>query len=232
MPTEPRSRWVAPGGAGSGKGAAVRRLATTRTWRALPLGRILSTSDPPTLEAELSDVAGSDAVGRDVAGRGEPRRGLPARILGAALLRADVYEEVEADTGATVQAGIVVLLVSLIAGIPDYPLGWLAMGAVAVTSLLHWLLWAGIAYLIGDRLLGGTATWGELLRTLGFARAPGILLVLDPVVGGVGLIVHLWLLVAGVVAIRQALNFGIWRALLTAVLGIVPYWLVLALVLH
>ena len=170
----------------------------------------------------MSDAAASDGAAR----------GLPARMLGAAILRADVYEEVEADTGATVQAGMVVLLVSLIAGIPDHALGWLAMGAAAVTSLLHWLLWAGITYLIGDRLLGGTATWGELLRTLGFARTPGILLILDPLVGGVGLIVHLWLLVAGVVAIRQALDFGIWRALLTAVLGIVPYWLVLALVLH
>lgn len=170
----------------------------------------------------MSDAAASDGAAR----------GLPARMFGAAILRADVYEEVEADTDATVQAGMVVLLVSLIAGIPDYSLGWLAMGVAVVASLLHWLLWAGITYLIGDRLLGGTATWGELLRTLGFARAPGVLLLLDPVVGGVGLIVQLWMLVAGVVAIRQALDFGFWRALLTAVLGIIPYWLVLALVLH
>lgn len=168
----------------------------------------------------------------EAAGSGTAARGLLARIFGAAVLRADVYEEVAADRDATIQAGVVVLLVSLIAGIPDYALGWLAMGAAAVTSLLHWLLWAGITYLIGDRLLGGTATWGELLRTLGFARAPGVLLLLDPVVGGVGLIVQLWMLVAGVVAIRQTLGFGFWRALLTAVLGIIPFWLVLALVLH
>lgn len=170
----------------------------------------------------MSDEAASDGAAR----------GLPARMLGAALLRAEVYEEVEADPGATVQAAVVVVLVSLIAGMPDYALGWLAMGAAVATSLLHWLVWAGIALLIGDRLLGGTATWGELLRTLGFARAPGVLLLLDPVVGGVGLIVQLWMLVAGVVAIRQALDFGIWRALLTAVIGIIPYWLALALVLH
>lgn len=170
----------------------------------------------------MSDEAASDRAAR----------GLSARMLGAALLRAEVYEEVEADPGATVQAAVVVVLVSLIAGMPDYALGWLAMGAAVATSLLHWLVWAGIALLIGDRLLGGTATWGELLRTLGFARAPGVLLLLDPVVGGVGLIVQLWMLAAGVVAIRQALDFGIWRALLTAVIGIIPYWLALALVLH
>ena len=58
------------------------------------------------------------------------------------------------------------------------------------------------------------------------------MLLLDPVVGGVGFVAQLWMLAAGVVAIRQALDFGIVRALLTALLGIVPYWIVLALVLH
>lgn len=170
----------------------------------------------------MSDGAGSDAADR----------GLLARVLGAVILRADVYEEVAADPGATIQAGMVVLLVSLIAGIPDYALGWLALGAAAGTSLLHWLLWAGIAYLIGNRVLGAAATWVQLLRALGFARAPGLLLLLDPLVGGVGLAVQIWMLAAGVAAIRQALDSGTWRALLTALIGIVPYWLVLALVLH
>lgn len=170
----------------------------------------------------MTDEAASDGAAR----------GLLARMFGAATLRADVYDEVGADPGATIQAAMVVLLVSLVAGIPDYALGWVAMVAAAVTSLLHWLLWAGIGYLIGGKLLGGTATWGALLRTLGFARAPGVLLLLDPVVGGVGLIVQLWMLAAGVVAIRQALDLGMWGSLLTAVLGIIPYWLVLALVLH
>lgn len=178
-------------------------------------------------EASLSDVAGSDAAGSDVA-----ERGLPARMFGAAMLRADVYEEVERDRDATLQAGLIVLVVSLVAAFPDSGLGWLAMGAAAVTSLLQWLLWAGVTYLIGDKLLGGTATWGELLRALGFARVPGLLLLLDPVVGGIGFVAHLWMLAAGVVAIRQALDFGTLRALLTALLGVVPYWVVLALVLH
>ncbi len=88
--------------------------------------------------------------------------------------------------------------------------------------MLGWLLWAGITYLIGDKLLGGTATWGELLRTLGDAQSPGVLLVIGfvPFFGAiVALIVPFWLLVTGIVAIRQALDFSTGKAVLTAVLG-------------
>ena len=159
-------------------------------------------------------------------------RGLLARMFGAALLRAEVYEEVEADTGATAQAAGVVLAVSLVTAVLDYELGWLAVASAGVTSVLAWLLLAGITWLIGTRVFGGTASWGELLRTLGFARTPGLLIVLAPVVGGIGFLVQAWVLVAGVVAIRQALDFGTVKAVLTALVGVLPYWLVLALVLH
>ncbi len=168
----------------------------------------------------------------DQAEGGTPERGLPARMWGAAILRAEVYEEVGRDRGANVQAGFVVLLASLVAAVPDYGLGWDAMAWAAAASLAQWLLWTGITYLIGDKLMGGDAAWGALLRTLGFARTPGLLLGLDPVVGGIGFAVQIWTLAAGVVAIRRALGFGTVRALVTALLGIVPYWVILALVLH
>jgi hypothetical protein len=94
--------------------------------------------------------------------------------------------------------------------------------------LLGWLVWSGITYLIGDKLLGGTATWGELLRTIGFAQAPQVLVVLAviPLVGGlVRAAVVIWVLVAGVIAIRQALDFSTGKALATALLG----WLAIAI---
>jgi hypothetical protein len=37
--------------------------------------------------------------------------------------------------------------------------------------VLGWLLWSAVTYLIGGKLLGGTATWGELLRTIRFAQS-------------------------------------------------------------
>ena len=91
-----------------------------------------------------------------------------------------------------------------------------------VSALAGWLIWAGVTYLIGAKLLGGTATWGELVRTLGFAQAPGVLSVLGiiPVVGGVvRFAVTIWILIAGVIAIRQALDVSTEKAVLTAVLA-------------
>ena len=82
--------------------------------------------------------------------------------------------------------------------------------------------------MIGDWLLGGTSTWGELLRTLGFAHAPGLLFVVGivPFVGWVAKpIIGIWMLAAGVVAVRQALDFSTGKALGTVLLG----WLIAGL---
>ena len=159
-------------------------------------------------------------------------RGLLARMFGAAVLRGDVYDEVAADRKATVQAALVVVVASLAASTQDYGLGWVAMAWVAAVSVLQWLFWVLITYGVGCELLGGKATLAALLRTLGFARAPGILMVLGPVVGGIHFAAHVWTFLAGVVAIRQACGFGTLRALVTAVCGIVPYWILVFLVLN
>jgi hypothetical protein len=161
------------------------------------------------------------------------RRSFTDRLIGAARLEIDVYEEVEHDTDATVQAGGVVALVAAASAIGGLAHGAAGMISAIVVSIAGWLLWAGITYLIGDKLLGGTATWGELLRTLGFAQAPGILLMLAivPALSWVVLpIVGVWMLFTGVVAIRQALDFGTGRAIATALLGLIPYTVLRALI--
>lgn len=159
-------------------------------------------------------------------------RGLPARIFGAAVLKVAVYDEVAADRRATIQAVLVVLLASLAASTQDYGLGWVAMAWVAAVSVLQWLFWALITYDVGCGLLGGKATLASLLRTLGFARVPGILMVMGPVVGGVHFLAHAWTFLAGVVAIRQACGFGTLRAVIAALCGMVPYWMLVFLVLN
>ncbi len=164
---------------------------------------------------------------RDAAGRG-----LLARVVGAAALRSAVYGEVADDRKAFAQALLVVVLASLAAGTQDYGLGWGAMAWVAAVSVLQWLFWVLISYEVGCHLLGGEATMGALLRTLGFARVPGILMVMGPVVGGIHFLAHAWTFVAGTVAIREACGFGTIRAAITALCGIVPYWVIGLLVLH
>jgi hypothetical protein len=161
------------------------------------------------------------------------RRPFTDRFIGAARLEIDVYEEVEHDADATLQAGGVVAMVAAASAIGGLPQGAQGVIAAVVVSIVGWLLWAGVTYLIGDKLLGGTATWGELLRTLGFAQAPGILLMLTAV-PGLGLLVlpfvGIWMLFTGVVAIRQALDFGTGRAIATALLGLIPYAILRALI--
>lgn len=144
------------------------------------------------------------------------------RMIGAAKLEAATYEEVEHDASATGQAAIVVLIAAVATAIGTIGHdGGSPIGAL-IGALVGWLVWAGITYLIGDKVLGGTASWGELLRTLGFAQAPGVLNVLGilPLLGGlIRFVVAVWILIAGVIAIRQALDFSTGKAVLTVVLG-------------
>ncbi|MFC1662150.1 YIP1 family protein [Gemmatimonadota bacterium] len=151
---------------------------------------------------------------------------LVGRMIGAASLSVDTFEEVEADETATGQAAVVVAMVAVAAAIGTSGQGFGAALLSPLAALLGWVVWAGVTFFIGTKLFGGTATWGELLRTLGFASAPGILLLVAalPLVGFfVNLLVPLWMLVAGIIAIRQALDFTTGKAILTAVVG----WLAL-----
>ena len=138
------------------------------------------------------------------------------RMVGAAKLNVGVYEEVEADTGATGQAVGVVLLSSLAGGIGSVGLGAGGFGGVVaggIGALIGWVSWAFVTYLIGTRLLPEPQTRadvGELMRTLGFAQSPGLVRILGviPVLGPLVLIVvSIWMLVAMVIAVRQALDY-------------------------
>lgn len=143
------------------------------------------------------------------------------RAKGAALLDVPTYEEVEADVTATGQAAGVVVLAAIASAIGGSASGAEGMIGGLIGALLGWLLWAGITYLVGAKIFGGTASWGELLRTLGFAQAPKILLVFAgfPMGGLLRWGIGIWVLVAGVIAIRQALDFDTGKALLTALVG-------------
>jgi hypothetical protein len=143
-------------------------------------------------------------------------------MQGAATLSTATYEEVEHDATATTQAAAVVAMTAAARAIGASGGGVSSIVSVAVAALCGWLVWAGITWLVGDKLFGGTATWGELLRTLGFAQSPNVLAVFAviPLLGWlVDGVLFVWVLVAGIVAIRQALDFDTARAILTAVIG-------------
>jgi hypothetical protein len=145
------------------------------------------------------------------------------RMKGAAMLDVDTFEEVEHDLTATGQAGMVVFLGAIASGIGASDTSLYQAFLQSGWTVIGWGIWAGITYLIGANLFGGTADWGELLRTLGFAHAPYLLLVLGavPLVPDnlLTAVVGIWVLIAGVVAVRQALDFSTGKALATVGLG-------------
>lgn len=152
------------------------------------------------------------------------------RMIGAAKLDVATYEEVEHDQSATGQAAGVVAMVAVAQAIAGAGGGFgLALLSV-FSAFVGWGLWAAVTYLIGDKMLGGTATWGELLRTLGFAQTPGLLVVLAvlPLGGIIRFAVGIWVLVAGFIGLRQALDLGNVKTLITAVLGWLAFVLVIA----
>lgn len=157
------------------------------------------------------------------------------RVIGAIRLDAATYEEVEHDSGATIQAGVLVALASLTTSVSWYfgmwEAGWILRGAAQ--ALLAWLIGALALWQIGTRILPGKKTeadLGQLLRTVGFAQSPGLfgLLVVIPIAGlFVPYLVALWVIAATFVAVRQALDYDdTFRAILVCLLA----WVVSAIV--
>ena len=157
------------------------------------------------------------------------------RMVRAAKLDPQLYEEVEADKAALGQAMGVVVLASVAGGVGGGGLGGLSGFFIGtVGSLIGWFIWAGLTYLIGTRLLPEPETkadLGELLRTIGFSSSPGLVRVLGLIPGITGivfLISGIWMLVAMIIAVRQALDY---RSTLRAVGVCVIGWIVQVVVL-
>jgi hypothetical protein len=153
------------------------------------------------------------------------------RVTRAAMLDVGLYEEVEADTSLNQEALIVVILVSILSGIGGFLQGvlngdigaaLLALVVGVVLGVVSYYIWAYVTYFVGTNLFGGTADAGELLRVLGYASGPRVLGVLGfiPCVGGLASLVGaIWALVAGVIAVREALDFDTTKAVLTVIIG-------------
>tara|TARA_B100000586_G_C19911873_1_gene343533 strand:+ start:39 stop:560 length:522 start_codon:yes stop_codon:yes gene_type:complete len=160
------------------------------------------------------------------------------RIIRACKLDITLYEEVEADKSATFQAALVVVLSSLAAGIGAISLGSYNFIMPAILSLISWYIWAYLIYLIGAKLFpeeNTKADHGELLRTIGFSSAPGLIRVFgfSPELMTITFIgAGIWMLVAMIIAVRQALDYqSTWRAIGVVVIGFLVQAFVLILLL-
>jgi len=172
-------------------------------------------------------------------------RTLWRRMWGAALLDADTYEEVEADPRSLGQAVLVVGAAALAIGAAH----WIrATGTevhpdrvalqVTVSVLEPLVLWIGgsaATLMVGATFFRGPDTetdFAEVLRTTGFAFTPGLLQIFGalppPPLGlAIDFAVRAWVLVAVVIALRQALDFTTLRAIGTFGTGAVLLYLIL-----
>ena len=157
------------------------------------------------------------------------------RIIRASKLNVHLYEEVEADKGAMGQAMGVVVLSSIAAGIGSIGKGGLFGILIGVVfALIAWYVWAYITYLIGTKVFPEPKTKadpGELLRTIGFSSSPGLIRVLGIIPGLTGVVflgASIWMLVAMVIAVRQALDY---KSTLRAIGVCVVGWIIQSLIL-
>jgi len=140
-----------------------------------------------------------------------------SRMIRASKLDVKLYEEVEQDRGALFQAMGVVILSSLCAGVGgvgkgDGGLTLILLGTLS--ALAGWYIWAFLTYFVGTRFLPEPQTqadYGQLLRTIGFSSAPGMIRLLG-LIPGLTLIVFfaasVWMLVAMIIAVRVALDYS------------------------
>jgi len=177
-------------------------------------------------------VAVSQPDPRSVSPSGGP---LLPRIVNAILLRPAFYEAVAADRHAIGPAGAIVCLAAIAresVGLYQLSQGFKAWGfvlaLVAVFAIVRWLVYASIMYPIARAVAGTAVEYKRLLRCLGFAETPAMLLVVGVAVDehffpwiqfGVGA----WLLAATVVAVRSAARVSTGRAVAIGCLGFAAY---------
>ncbi|MGC9349879.1 MAG: YIP1 family protein [Anaerolineae bacterium] len=156
------------------------------------------------------------------------------RIIGVFKLDRQVFAEVEHDESATSQAAIIVAIVAALAIVGniigllfnivrggDFQIGATLLNIVGtlVVVFINWFVWSGITYVVGTQLFKGEATFGEMLRVIGFAYAPRMLAII-PCIGGV--IGAIWSLIASYFAIKEGLDLDDTGTIVTILVG----WLI------
>jgi hypothetical protein len=160
------------------------------------------------------------------------------RMKRAVMLDATLYAEVEENTNLNREALLIVVMVAvagglgaLIKGLIGGDIGGALLGAVVtvVIGVINYYIWAYVTYFVGTRFFGGTADPGEMLRVLGYAHTPQLLSLLSfiPCVGPIiSLAASVLSLVAVVIALREALDFDMGKAIITGIIG----WVVIVII--
>jgi hypothetical protein len=151
------------------------------------------------------------------------------RVLGAMQLDARAFDDVERDPGAIGQAVAVIALAAISGGIGNVWYGGIT-GIIAgvVASLVGYVVWAVIVWLVGTKLMPDpqtSADFPETFRVIGFAAAPGLFGVITviPILGWLLMfLIWLWTIAAMVIAVRTVLDYTeTWKAVVVVLIGFV-----------
>lgn len=142
------------------------------------------------------------------------------RSLAIARLDVPTFEEVEADTSSTQEAGAVVVVSSIIGSIGSLFINGLwGFISTIIILLIAWFIWAWLSAFIAEKMFNvQTTNTGEMLRTTGYAYAPRVIGIV-PFLGFVG---FLWSIVAIVIGMRQAGEMTTGQAVITTLIGALP----------
>ena len=135
------------------------------------------------------------------------------------LLDVDFFRDAATDKSLNVQAALVVIVASGMAGVgsavaADVPVGASILVGI-IAGVIGWLLWSGVSFAIGTKVFGGDSEFTEMLRVIGFAFAP----LAFGVVPYLGFPAAAWMLVASVIAVREGLGIPTPKALITMAAG-------------
>jgi len=156
---------------------------------------------------------------------------LVQNMISAAKLDVNFFKAVEHDESKN-QEALMVVIIAAIASALGNGFGGLFTGGIigglagAIFGLLMviigYYLWSYLAHFIATKFFGGKGDVGEVLRTLGYSFSPQVLAILAfiPCLGwAIAMLAILWSMVAGIVAIREAMDFDTGKAILTVVIA-------------
>jgi len=165
-------------------------------------------------------------------------QGILDRAMRVIRLDLPAYREIELDKKATTEAAIVVGVVAVASAIGSLRGDdWLLNAIIGlVGTFLSWVIFAASTYFFGRYVFGVSANEVSvegLMRTQGYAHAPGILGVFGfiPALGWIAVLVGgIWSLVTAIGAIRESLNVGTGKAILVGLIASIAAAIVIGII--
>lgn len=155
------------------------------------------------------------------------------RIIRALKLDSSLYNEVEADPSYDQEAYTIVAIAAVLSGLGSgfaFGGGFHYSISAAIINMIiafvGYLVTAYIVFLVGTRIFEGTADYGEMRRTLGFAYSANFIAIIPCI----GILAIPWSIATYFIATREGLDLDNTKAALTVIISWV-IWLIITVIL-